>query len=771
MTVLMIYAVQVAIFAAVPFYLARQSKPLRSVSFYIYLSLQVILGGFLGSVYSFPLSDSISISAGNLLYGAFMMTTILFVIIEKDVGVMRRIIRLVISVNIFAVVVFSSISWALKNQGITNSFNTASGVFSLSLEISALGGVLILAELVFLIYLFEKIKARVSNVIAISLLYISAFILVLCLDGFLFPVIAFPFNPHLQGIVVGGVFGKFVMAVSFSIPMLLFLLVYRKRLVEFIRQPLYLRELLAAPRERLIEEIQRKHESLLQSDQRFRSLAESINDVFFSFNANMRCTYWNKASEESGFLAEEAIGSHLYDLFPDRRHSRVSAFYKEILRTGQANQMVEQVMLKGQERYYEISAYPFVGGVSVIARDITQRKEMEAQLLQSQRMESIGQLAGGIAHDFNNILVPITANAELGMMQLEPDDKLYVYLKRIREAAEQAAGLTRQILAFSRKQVLEMSVLDLNLVMDDFKKMIRHLIGEHIELQIVLEPKLLPVYADKGQIDQVLLNLVVNARDAMPKGGTLTIRTANVTLEPPYDKEHVALQPPGNYSMLSVSDTGHGMDPDTINQIFEPFFTTKPQGEGTGLGLATVFGIVKQHEGNIRVNSVRGKGTTFRVYLPHAACTLQLNDSALAEQESSTGSETILVVEDEQMVRNIVCEALEVHGYNVIEAVSSTDGLRLAMENKHIDLLLTDVVMPQMNGQELYREVLEVQPGIKVLFMSGYTDDIVVNQGMMNESINFIQKPFSVKYLIDKVRFSLIEFDNPQEDGAELEKL
>lgn len=392
-------------------------------------------------------------------------------------------------------------------------------------------------------------------------------------------------------------------------------------------------------------------------------------------------------------------------------------------------------------------------GMYGIQIDITERKQLEAQLQQSQKMESIGRLAGGIAHDFNNILVPIISYAELGMMNLTPDDKLYSYLQQVRDAAERAADLTRQILAFSRRQVLEMKTVDINVIVIEFEKMVQRLIVEDIELQTLLDPILYPVKADRGQIEQVLMNLVVNARDAMPTGGKLTIETASTYLDETYVKRYADDQPAGHYVMLAVSDTGHGMDMATQQQIFEPFFTTKMQGKGTGLGLATVFGIVKQHGGNICVHSEPGNGTTFKVYLPRAEGTVQTYETAVIEPASVYGIETILVVEDEKMVRKLVCETLAAHGYKVIEAQSPHDGLRLAYEyKKTIHLLLTDVIMPEMNGRELYQKILFVHPDIKVLYMSGYADDVIADHGILKEGISFLQKPFTVHTLTRRVK-------------------
>jgi len=320
--------------------------------------------------------------------------------------------------------------------------------------------------------------------------------------------------------------------------------------------------------------------------------------------------------------------------------------------------------------------------VLVVCQDITERKQLEAaneqlaaQFYQAQKMDAIGRLAGGIAHDFNNLLVPIIGYIDLNLTDLSPESKLYADLRLVRKAADRAADLTRQILAFSRQQVLKLSLLDLNTTIDEFKKMLQRLIGEDIELQTFLSPSLYPVKADKGQIEQVLMNLAINSRDAMPAGGKLTIETANTFLDAAYVEKYASDLMPGRYVMVAVSDTGQGMDAETRKRIFDPFFTTKESSKGTGLGLATVFGIIKQHQGHIWVYSEPGQGTTFKIYLPQTKDTTQTSTTTTKEPISMYGTETVLVVEDDENVRKLVCETLEAQGYDVVEAPSPTDCL------------------------------------------------------------------------------------------------
>jgi len=376
--------------------------------------------------------------------------------------------------------------------------------------------------------------------------------------------------------------------------------------------------------------------------------------------------------------------------------------------------------------------------------------DSEEQLRQSQKLEAIGQLAGGVAHDFNNLLTVIGGYSSILLNKLDHDHPFRVSVEEIKKASDRASGLTRQLLAFSRKQILQPKILDLNVVVFELDKMVRRLIGEDIDLLAITDPNLGKVKADPGQIEQVLLNLIVNARDAMPAGGKLTIETANAVLSSDYAYSHAALG--GPYVMLAVSDTGCGMDAELQKHVFEPFFTTKVTGKGTGLGLATVYGIVKQSDGHIWLYSEPGKGTSFKIYLP---CIDEIvGDQANAGMPMvARGSETLLLVEDEDQVRRIVQEILEQQGYDVLAAANGEEALKLAeLHGSKIHLLMTDVVMPQMSGRELAEELTALQPKLKVLYMSGYTDDAIVRHGLLDASLSFIQKPFDAATAARKVR-------------------
>ncbi len=380
-----------------------------------------------------------------------------------------------------------------------------------------------------------------------------------------------------------------------------------------------------------------------------------------------------------------------------------------------------------------------------------ERRKLEQQLLQAQKMESVGRLAGGVAHDFNNHLTVINGYCLLLLRRLKDEGPLREPLEEIRKAGERAAELTRQLLAFSRKQVMEPKVINLNSIVSDSERMLRRLIGEDIKVVLELDAGLGMVMADPGQLAQVLMNLAVNARDAMPAGGRMTIETQNVELDEAYAATHSNVQP-GKYAMLSISDTGVGMSEETMQRIFDPFFTTKPQGSGTGLGLAMVYGIVRQMGGWIWVYSELGKGSTFKVYFPLTGQEIETG-VPVSEPDSLGGTETVLVVEDNREVRRLAVEVLRGYGYTVLEAGGGEEALDAAGQYAgSIDLLITDVVMPGMTGRELANRLKLIRPHVQVLYTSGYTANVIAHQGVLDPGVEYLPKPFTPVQLVTKLR-------------------
>jgi signal transduction histidine kinase len=388
-----------------------------------------------------------------------------------------------------------------------------------------------------------------------------------------------------------------------------------------------------------------------------------------------------------------------------------------------------------------------------ISMDVTERRTLEEQFQQAQKMEAVGRLAGGVAHDFNNLLTSILGYCELLLADVGQGDPRRADIMEIQKAGTRAAGLTRQLLAFSRKQLIEPTLLDLNTIVADMRGMLARLIGEDVTIVVDTPTPVAQVKADRGQVEQVIMNLAVNARDAMPTGGTLTIATGDIALDERYAAAHLGVTP-GSYVVISVTDTGTGMTPEVQARLFEPFFTTKEAGKGTGLGMATVYGIVTRAGGSIGVSSEVGKGTGFKVYFPHAddgELPIDMPPAA-GRAQAATGTHTVLVVEDADGLRELAKRLLERQGYTVLVAANAAEALRLFEQNPAIDVMVTDVVMPGASGPELTRQLLEQQPALKVIYMSGYTEDSIVHHGILNPGIAFIHKPFTSDTLVRKIR-------------------
>jgi PAS domain S-box-containing protein len=468
-----------------------------------------------------------------------------------------------------------------------------------------------------------------------------------------------------------------------------------------------------------------------------------------------------KSGEVFGYPTEEMVGQPVEMLLPDgaragHNQHRSNYFSSPRVRPMGLGMDLSARRKDGTEFPVEISLSYIESDHEPLAiafvSDITGRKRLEEQLVHSQKMEAVGRLAGGIAHDFNNLLTIISGYDRLMLNALSPQDSMRGYAEEIARAAERATALTKQLLAFSRRQIIQPKVLNLNAIVDETQTMLRRLLGENTKLVAILQPTLGFVRADRSQFEQVLFNLAVNARDAMPQGGTITIETCNVDLDADYAKTHLGVQP-GPYVMMAVTDTGIGMDAETRRHIFEPFFTTKPADQGTGLGLATVYGIVKQNGGDIWVYSEIGKGTTFKVYLPRVDGETQAQTSPAAAGEPRRGTETILVVEDEKGVRQLIVTVLKQHGYRVLEAGDSLEAVQVSEKHQgDIALLITDVIMPHSSGRDLADRLLVARPSTKVLYISGYTENTILHHGVLESNIDFLAKPFAFETLLDKVR-------------------
>jgi len=506
-----------------------------------------------------------------------------------------------------------------------------------------------------------------------------------------------------------------------------------------------------------ITERKRAEEALRESEQKYRVLVAKAGEAIFIAQDEVVKFPNPKTLEMTGYSPEELAGVPFTDLIHPEDRGKVLERYLDRLRGGTPPETYPFRILDktGEEIWVRLTAervdWEGRPGVLCFLRDITKERNLEAQFLQSQKIEAVGRLAGGIAHDFNNLLTVTLGYCDLALARIAPLDPLRRDLEEIRKASDRCAALTRQLLAFSRRQILVPKVINLGNVVADMDNMLRRLIGEDIDLVSVGGKDLWNVKADPGQVEQVIANLAVNSRDAMPGGGKLTIEAANVVLDETYTSGHQYVSP-GSYIMLAVSDTGSGMDEGTVARIFEPFFTTKEK--GTGLGLSTVYGIVKQSGGHINVYSEPGIGTTFKMYFPAVEEKVTESSGAGAlPPEELRGGETVLVVEDEELVRTTIREILARYGYAVLEARSGGEAVDLCSRRQGgIHLLLTDVVMPGMNGVELSKRLTPMRPEMKVLYMSGYTADAIVHQGILDPGIAFIHKPFTMDSLARKVR-------------------
>ena len=519
---------------------------------------------------------------------------------------------------------------------------------------------------------------------------------------------------------------------------------------------------------RLNEQISvRKHvENMLRlSEEKYKKLVSSIEYFIVTCGKDGIITFVNDAFAKAlGDKPEKIIGKSLLLYIPDSERERFEQKVEQVLSMNTSTEYDVDIEIDSERYYYHVNLQPLKEfdqinrQVLMVVADVTRRRNLEEQLRQSQKMEAIGKLAGGIAHDFNNLIAIIRGYSDIILSEMDEENELYESVLEIDKAGERAAALVRQLLAFSRRQILQPKVLDVNQLIRDMEKMLNRLIRENVEVWFRLDPDLGNIYADPGQIEQVIMNLVLNARDALPNGGKISIETKSITAGDPVFKKNKFMTA-ADYVMIEVRDNGVGIKKELHTKIFDPFFTTKEKGQGTGLGLSTVFGIVKQSKGYILLESEEGKGTSFKIFLPKVDDVISFARQSIRLNRNLQGSETILVVEDEKSLRTMICKMLRTNGYKVLEAADGAQALAVYEENQQkIDLLLTDVVMPGMSGKDLADLITGQRPGIAILFMSGYTDDEIVHQGILFPDTHFIQKPFTPESLGKKIRETLKAF-------------
>ena len=521
--------------------------------------------------------------------------------------------------------------------------------------------------------------------------------------------------------------------------------------------------------------VERRHmeTQLRQSEERFQELIDNSKDIIFTSDLDGNFKSFNKSAEEvMGWSREEAQSVNLRKIVAPEHLNLCKQLMSHLLNEEQLQQFELNLVRKdGKRVVLEASARLIYSegkktGIQGIARDVTERRNLENMVRQSQKMDAVGRLSGGLAHDFNNLLCVIGGHAELLTEQLGPDHRGARNVGQIKKAVDSATSLVRQLLAFSRKQVFHPQVLNLNAVVTETEKLVGRLIGEHIEVFTALRPDAGQVSVDRVQIEQALVNLVLNARDAMPLGGKLTLETRNVDLEKESRSRH-AIIPAGKYVLLAITDNGSGMDEETQNRIFEPFYTTKQAGKGTGLGLSTVYGIVHQSGGSIAVYSEPGHGTTFKIYLPRVDATRAGASTSKLGRENCQGTETVLLVENSEPLRALAKEFLRSSGYAVLEAENGRDAIGIAKAfGGTIHLLLTDVIMPGMGGRQLAEQLATLRPATKVLYMSGFSDEGALHSGLLGPQSHFLEKPFTRDMLLRAVRNVLDESSGLFRRGA-----
>lgn len=542
----------------------------------------------------------------------------------------------------------------------------------------------------------------------------------------------------------------------------------QQKLEEVEKNRIYLEEKSAALLN-MLEDLEEGRNKLATSEAQLRAIVETTPDCIMLIAADGTLHEVNEAGLKiiECESAKMAIGLEIYPFVSPEHREKFRSFNESVFQGNQGIFQYEIIGLKGTHRWLETHAVPLHNPSDdtliqlAITRDITKRKQTEEereklqdQLFRAQKMESIGRLAGGVAHDFSNMLGVIIGNAEMLIEQLDDSDQINEGIKEILNAAQRSADLTRQLLAFARRQSIQPRVLELNDIVAGMLKMLQRLIGENIELLWKPAANLGMIKIDPSQVDQILANLLVNARDAIAGVGSITIETENIHFDENGLNEHMEIIP-GDYIMLAVSDSGSGMDNETLNKIFEPFFTTKETGKGTGLGLSTVYGIIKQNNSYINVYSEIGQGTTFKIYFPRVPDTASAAEEIL-QRTPVVGTETILLVEDEESFLKLSQIYLKRHGYNVLATCSPKNALSITeRHNGAIDLLITDIVMPEMNGKDLRDRITALRPDIKVMFMSGYTTEATVHRRLIEEGVSFIQKPFSMHKFMEMVRSEL----------------
>lgn len=764
------FAIHVGLFSGFALALTFLPKPFRAVFFYAYLSIIVVFGGFLGNLYSLPIVDGVVVSGGNLAYGAFMMTSILFVLVERDIFVLRRIMLLVVAVNAFNILIAFLIAGTLSSPTTLNPHGTSSALFATSIPFIILGGILIVLELGIMLFVFELIKRATRSPILGLVAYLIVFIVILGLDGIAFPLIAFGTSPEVIAIVAGGLTGKLLTATAYSMAILTFSAIFPMRFSEYLKQKVFNWRTLLASSSEIINSLAQKDAQLGRTNSQ---IAHSAELAGLGYGVSNRKTGKVVECDEvfaklHGLEVEDIVSLDTSDgiiaklVHPDDRQRAIES--RDRVFGGQsAISEFRYVLPDGEIRtlrkiFAPIDADEPDGDLyAVVAQDITQTIRLQEQLFKSQKMDAIGNLTGGVAHDFNNLLAVTLGNLELLQDEItDPDQRELV--KNSIDSTLRGAELTRNMLSFARKAQLEPTIVDLNGLVRNMKNWIGRTIPSHIDVETSLLAGLWETEVDASSAEAGLLNLILNARDAMPNGGKLTIETSNIRIDDDYAELHDEDVEPGQYVLVAVSDTGEGISSENLKRVFEPFFTTKPVGSGSGLGLSMIEGFMTQSKGIVRVYSERGVGTTFKLYF-RASNTAKVNVRTPQAPVLGINAEsrpTILLVEDNLEVLTAIQTTLTKLGYRVIQAISGDRAFEIFPNEPEIDLLLTDIVMPgNLQGTTLAKALRKIRPDLPVVFMSGYASEATVHGNGLRPEDTRLMKPVRREDLVRAVNKGL----------------
>ena len=750
------FAIHVCLFSGFALALAFLPKPFRAVFFYAYLTIILVIGGFLGNLYSLPIAEGLVVSGGNLAYGAFMMTSIIFVLIERDIFVLRRIVLLVIAVNIFNITLMFLIADTLSSPDTLNPHNTSMALFATSIPFIILGGILIVLELGIMLYVFELLKRATQSPVVGLICYVIVFVLILCIDGIAFPLIAFGTSQEVIKIVAGGLSGKLLTATAYSFALLIFFAIFPSRFSKYLNQRVFNWTTLLWSSSEIIDKMDRKDAQLSRTISRIAHSAELAGLGYAMSNRRTGKIVECDAAyaKMHGLTVEdfdaldidgEMIGKLVH---PDDRQKAMEDRDRVFGRQSAISEL-RYTLPSGEVRTLRKIFTPIETAgpdghlYEVVGQDITETKRLQEQLFQSQKMDAIGNLTGGVAHDFNNLLAVTLGNLELLQDELTDDDQKELVQNSIASTLR-GAELTRNMLSFARRAQLEPTTVDLNSLVRNMKNWIGRTLPSNIEVETTQFAGLWDVEVDASSAEAGLLNLILNARYAMPNGGKLTIETSNIHIDQNDTTFHDEDLAYGQYVCVDVSDTGEGISPENLKSIFDPFFTTKRVGAGSGLGLSMIQGFMTQSKGMVRVFSTLGGGTTFKLYFKASQTAMATAIDALAPIHNTQAESraTILLVEDNIEVLAAIQSTLSKLGYGVIQATSGDAAFEIFPQRPEIDLLLTDIVMPgELQGTTLAKALRKLRPDLPVVFMSGYASEATVHGNDLRPEDTRLMKP------------------------------